>query len=113
MSVLLIDGYSLVQLIVERNKPNAPKLTRGEWLFRNEVHTHVISKELFVFLWLCCGAVVRRCGALRQTSVYLVLFARSLFPHTSSLSCISLLYTTIYAGSCWCHLLLQHFGSSP
>jgi hypothetical protein len=58
----------------------------------------------------CCGCVVvRRCGALRQTSVYLVLFARSLFSRTSSPSCISLLYTTtIYAGSCWCHLLLQH-----
>jgi hypothetical protein len=56
----------------------------------------------------CCGcAVVRWCGALRQTSVYLVLIARSLFSHTSSLSCISLLYTTIHAGSCWCHLLLQ------
>jgi hypothetical protein len=55
----------------------------------------------------CCGCVVvRRCGALRQTSVYL---AFSLFTHHHLLPASPYYtYTTIYAGSCWCHLLLQH-----
>jgi hypothetical protein len=57
----------------------------------------------------CCGCVVvRRRAGLAQTSVYLVLSACSLLPlHIISFLHL-LLYTTIYAGSCWCHLQFQH-----
>jgi hypothetical protein len=35
-----------VQLVVERDKPDAPELSRGERLFRQELRKNVIAKEL-------------------------------------------------------------------
>jgi glycine/D-amino acid oxidase-like deaminating enzyme len=43
---LWIDGCSLVQLVVERDKRDAPELSRGERFFRQELRKNVITEDL-------------------------------------------------------------------